>query len=143
MDHKISLHFDPTLYEDINHGLKNEISIFEKKFNVKIDIISLHKPLPEHLDKNEDSKLIDFFTTYDNVFFKQTKYFADSRGSFRFGNPLDSEEFLNGLNLQILIHPIWWIGEGDNKRDRVDWVKKLKFEAVNQNLIESIGFYGK
>ena len=28
LGHNISLHFDPTLYDDINLGLKNEISIF-------------------------------------------------------------------------------------------------------------------
>ncbi len=143
MGHKISLHFDPSIYNDINEGLLYEIDLFQMAFDVKIDIISLHKPLPLYLDKNKDSQLINFSTTYDDKFFKEISYFADSRGSFRFGNPYDSKEFIANKNMQLLIHPMWWFGEGVDKHERVEWVKKIKFDIIEENLRDSIGFYGK
>ena len=42
------------------------------------------------------------------IFLEQYKYFADSRGKWRFGGPLESEEFRQKKNLQILVHPEWW-----------------------------------
>lgn len=36
------------------------------------------------------------------------KYFADSRGRWRYGHPLDSEEFKQGKQLHVCVHPIWY-----------------------------------
>ena len=41
--HKISLHFDPTNYQNLTFFL-TEKNTFEKIFNVKLDIVSIHRP---------------------------------------------------------------------------------------------------
>ena len=89
--HMISLHFDPTIYRQVNEGLKKEIDVFQNLFNVKVEIISLHRPLKNMLG-SENMKILDFRNTYEDLYFKKTKYFSDSRGKFRFGSPFLSNE---------------------------------------------------
>ena len=122
--HKISLHYDPTIYIDKQKSLEQEIKIFEEILNVKVDIISLHRPSPEYLESD-----------------KQIKYFADSRGSFRYGDPLDSIEFKNKKNIQLLIHPFWWVVDSKNKKECVDIVYNKKCLQMKNHFINSIGFY--
>ena len=52
LGHKISIHFDPLIYQNFHQGLSQEIEIFERLFKEKVNIISLHRP-------NE------FFQSYD------------------------------------------------------------------------------
>ena len=72
--HMISLHFDPTIYRQVNEGLKKEIDVFQNLFNVKVEIISLHRPLKNMLG-SENMKILDFRNTYEDLYFKKTKYF--------------------------------------------------------------------
>lgn len=140
--HEISLHFDPTLYNNVNEGLNKEIEIFENIFEEKVSIISLHRPLNNMLG-SKNLKILNFTNTYEDDFFKKTKYFSDSRGQFRYGNPIDSTEFINSQNIQLLIHPIWWIGNGKNVTERLKWFKEFKINTIENNLKNNIDFYGK
>lgn len=108
MGHEISIHFDPSIYNKKNllKGLKQEKKLFESLFNKKIKVISLHRPDQEFVNLN--TKILGLNHTYQNIFKKKITYFADSRNSFRYGNPLKSIEFKNKLSLQISLHPIWW-----------------------------------
>ncbi len=140
--HKISLHFDPTIYENITDGLKKEINIFEQTFNEKVNIISYHRPPKKYLAFG-NKKILNITSTYDDKFFNKTKYFSDSRGRFNYGNPLDSDEFKKGLNIQLLTHPIWWIGGGNNVNERLKWFKKHKIDTIEKSLSDNLDFYGK
>ena len=140
--HKISLHFDPTLYKNAADGLKKEINIFEQTFNEKVDIISYHRPLKEYLG-SDNKKTLNFTNTYEDKFFRFTKYFSDSRGKFGYGNPLNSNEFKKGMNIQLLTHPIWWIGNGNNVNDRINWFKQYKVDMIEKSLEDNLDFYGK
>jgi hypothetical protein len=108
MGHEISVHFDPSIYKrnKILEGLKSEIKIFEYLFNNKIRIISFHRPSKKFINLNK--KIIGVNHTYQDLYKKKIKYFADSRNIFSYGNPLKSIEFKNKLSLQLLLHPIWW-----------------------------------
>lgn len=121
LGHDISIHFDPTLYDDFELGLKKERQDFRNLFNVEINTISLHRPSKFFLECNE---LIDGLKhTYLPEYFQSLKYFADSTGVWRFGHPIHSEEVLNMKSLQILIHPIWWFikAESNIKKLEVFW----------------------
>jgi len=98
LGHTISIHFDFEVGD-----LKKEIDIFESFFDTKIDIISIHRPDLKLLNK------IDFEHTYLPKYFEDIKYFADSTGKFRYGNPTESEEFNKKKSIQLLIHPSWWM----------------------------------
>ena len=139
--HKISLHYDPTIYIDKQKSLEQEIKIFEEILNIKVDIISLHRPSPEYLESDKQIKYFNFPNTYQQLYFKDIKYFADSRGSFRYGDPLDSIEFKNKKNIQLLIHPFWWVVDSKNKKECVDIVYNKKCLQMKNHFINSIGFY--
>lgn len=116
--HRVSLHFDPTLYEDVEQGFNQERRIVEHAFETTIDYVSIHRPSDYFLGNPE--RIAGVTHTYHPKLFQDIKYFADSQGRFRFGHPLESEEFAAGRTIQLLIHPIWW------KHDLPEPVDKLR-----------------
>ena len=109
LGHTVSIHFDPTLYNDIETGLSFERDIFESAFDLKIEIISIHRP-SEYFLGNPDL-ICGIPHTYNPIFFEQVKYYSDSQGIFRYGDPLHSEAFKKKDTIQLLIHPIWWMDD--------------------------------
>ncbi|WP_199118117.1 hypothetical protein [Pedobacter sp. ASV28] len=112
MGHDISIHFDPSIYDDFKEGFIEEITYFKHVFNTEIDIISIHRP--NDFFQNHDEPIANIPHTYQKKYFKDIKYFADSTGAWRFGNPIESEEFSNLHSIHLLTHPIWWFVEGNN-----------------------------
>lgn len=106
MGHKISLHFDPTVYPNLDPFLI-EKTVFEQTFHCDLDVVSIHRP-GIFLDNNN----IDLFgisQTYQDRYFRGMVYISDSGGRDPF-SPL--MEYLAGdrkLGLQLLLHPVWWI----------------------------------
>jgi hypothetical protein len=47
-------------------------------------------------------------------------YYSDSRGSWSYGHPLESEEFKAGKGIQVLTHPIWWYQSKDSPEATVN-----------------------
>ena len=126
--HRISLHFDPVLYgADFIDGFRYEREVFEKTFQTKIEIVSLHRPTGFFLDFDE--KIDDVEHTYQKKYFKDIKYISDSGGNFRFGHPLESEDFALKNSIQLLIHPIWWRSEGETN------IEVLKNHIENRKLL--------
>jgi hypothetical protein len=123
--HNISVHYDFKVGD-----LKKEIDIFESFFDTKINIISIHRPDLTSLNG------IDIEHTYLPKYFKDIKYFSDSGGKFKYGHPMNSEEFKYGKSIQLLIHPVWSISVKSNPIDIMndiiennhnmnkDWFKK-------------------
>ena len=111
LGHKISVHFDFQVGD-----LKKEIDIFESFFDTEVDIVSIHRPNLELVNQ------IDVEHTYLSKYFKDIKYFADSRGRFRFGHPLESKEFQESKSIHLLIHPVWWMSD---KKDVIDIMENI------------------
>ena len=127
LGHKISLHYDIEIYTDPKKELIAEIKIFEDFFNTKIDIISIHRPSKDFL-KNPNN-YFNVPNTYENKYFEQISYFADSGGRFRFGNPLDSPDYKLNHNIQLLTHPIWWTSNLNSVDDILNQlIKRRKSE---------------
>lgn len=116
--HRMSLHFDPTLYHDVESGFERERRIFENAVDTTIEYVSIHRPSDYFLGNPE--QIAGVTHTYHPKLFKETKYFADSQGRFRYGHPLESEEFAEQRTIQLLIHPIWW------KHELAEPVDKLR-----------------
>ena len=111
LGHKVSIHFDSKVGD-----LKKEIDIFESFFETEVEIVSFHRPNLELLDE------IHIEHTYLPKYFKHIKYFADSRGEFRFGHPLKSKEFEKCRSIHLLIHPVWWMSD---KKDIIDILENI------------------
>ena len=117
LGHKISIHFDPLIYQNFHQGLAQEIELFEGLFKEKVEIISLHRP--NDFFKSYDAPIHGVEHTYQSKYFKEIKYISDSTGVFRFGHPFDSEEFAQGKSIHLLLHPIWWIMQGVSNLDKL------------------------
>ena len=141
LGHNISLHFDSQIYEKIQEGLDSEILIFNSLFRENISLISYHRPPSKILENEFLSKKVQ--TTYDKEFFKDIKYFSDSSGVFRYGNPIDSDEFKRKENMQVLIHPIWWVSEGNDRMSKIEWYKDKAQFWIEDNLNDNLNFYAK
>lgn len=107
LGHKISIHFDPVRYRDFEAGLRKEISVFESFFQSEVDLISLHRPNDFFL--SHDKKISGTSHTYQSKYLNNIKYVADSRGSFRYGSPFETDAFRYRKSIHLLIHPIWWM----------------------------------
>lgn len=121
LGHKISLHFDPTVHKSQKSFLI-EKNIFEKIFNVKLDIISIHRPNKFLL--NKESSLFGISHTYQKKYFDELNYISDSAGKEVY-KPL--KNFLkkrNRIGLQLLLHPIWWTIKSKSPTDSLNkWIK--------------------
>ncbi len=128
LGHTISLHFDPTIYADFKIGFDLEKNCFESFFKTQIDIISLHRPNAYFQELNTAINQCDH--TYMKKYFKDILYVADSGGTFRFGHPYETDTFKNKQNIHLLIHPIWWLYEGNNAAEKLKSFYSKKKELL-------------
>lgn len=106
LGHQISIHFDPVVYRNIDVGLEQERNFFESRFGVSTNVVSIHRP-GIFLDDN-NRQLPGCRHTYEDVFFRNMIYLADSAG--RDIRPAIAKLVESPLTrpLHLLIHPIWW-----------------------------------
>jgi len=131
MGHKISMHFDPTVYKDLS-SVEYEKNLFENLFGKKVDIISIHRP--GIFLENNNISLCGIPQTYNDLYFKQMKYISDSGG--RDVLPKISE-YLKGSRekgLHLLIHPIWWVGEGIDATSTLNYWHKKNIDFITSEI---------
>lgn len=110
MGHKFGVHYDSFLIKkhklNFNDNLKLQIKIFENFFDIKIDVISSHRPKLDFEHFN-DKKILN---VYDKNFQKKINYISDSQQVFR--SNID-ELLSSNLNLHLLIHDYTWSKKGE------------------------------
>ncbi|HRJ45036.1 MAG: hypothetical protein KJZ86_22040 [Caldilineaceae bacterium] len=112
MGHRLGLHFDCAAYPDatadqLNAACGKEAALLEDWFGVDVPVVSFHRPTPA-LVGSDGALTAPRLHTYMPLFCGPIHYRADSRGLWRYGEPLDSPAFLAGKPLHLLVHPIWW-----------------------------------
>lgn len=135
LGHCVSIHFDPSIYEDFHKGLQLEVALFQEIFNQDVNIISLHRPNTFFQDLNEPIHGIEH--TYQFKYFKDIKYFADSTGMWRFGHPFESMEFAQQKSLHVLIHPIWWMLESGSNLDKLKRYFNQRVQLLKQDFSDN------
>tara|TARA_B100000427_G_scaffold34558_2_gene25106 strand:- start:2843 stop:3532 length:690 start_codon:yes stop_codon:yes gene_type:complete len=136
LGHNISLHFDLSIYQNPRKGFINEKKIFEDVFDENINIISIHQPTSAFLDNPENYFPIQ--NTYENKLLKKIVYFADSGGSFRYGSPLKSKAFQESKNIQLCIHPVWWMNSKKTVQKTIEEVSKSKSDNFIKHIKSTI-----
>jgi hypothetical protein len=137
LGHRISIHFDLMQYKDVHSGLIQETELFKSYFEDEIDIISIHRPNEDFLSNPEN--FFNIKTSYEKKFTKENiSYFADSGGSFRFGNPIDSLDFRENKNIQLLTHPVWWTLDKGSVNECVESVLKNKNNNMRKHFQKNI-----
>ena len=135
----VSLHFDPTVYQDVQKGLEKEKTIFEQLFDVKVDIISIHRP--DEIFLNDSEKLFGVKHTYEPRYFSEIKYFSDSQGDFKYGHPVFSDAFANLDTIQLLIHPLWWIQNNSSPLDTIEQFLEYRIKKYKEHIAKNCKIY--
>ncbi len=135
MGHVVSLHFDPSIYRDFERGLKMEVEMFERLFQTKIEIVSLHRPSP--FFQQFDAPIAGIEHTYQSRYFRDVKYLSDSTGVWRYGHPFDTPEFAEGRSIHLLIHPIWWVVGGETNLDKLRKYYRQRVDALKADFSEN------
>lgn len=127
LGHDIALHLD----QRSKFHFEKDLCILKNKFpDIRLDIISLHKPI-FNKKKIILSKKVNITTTYDDQFFNDIEYISDSRCNFNY-NKLDNI-LSSSNNLQLLLHPLWWFYKGDSIEEKLFLMYKNRTkEMINK-----------
>lgn len=132
MGHKISLHFDPVAYSNLNSFI-DEKNCFERFFGTTVDIVSIHRPGVFLQNNNQD--LFGIRHTYQNHYFNDMAYISDSGGKSvdeKIANYI-SQRNLHGL--QLLLHPIWWTRESDSPTETINLWRESNASFISKEII--------
>jgi hypothetical protein len=141
LQHYIGLHFDFAKYDNLtisqmSYQIKREIDFLQDFYQVKLDGVSFHRPLS--LDFFSRLELSNYPHSYEPVFVNNFKYLSDSRASWRFGHPLECEEYQQKENMHILVHPIWWNEENVKDTTCIDNLRTVYMESFEQDLYSEL-----
>jgi hypothetical protein len=122
--HTIGLHFDARLYpngaDHLLQGLKEEFDLVEQVAQRKVETFSLHRPQADAFDGTVS--LEGRMDAYAPRYTKQMGYCSDSRGGWHHGEPLDHDAVQSSRGLQLLTHPLWWMGSGGTPQSTLEAV---------------------
>lgn len=118
--HYIGLHVDLSQAKTMRRkqDLCMEQVLLMRSAGVNPCMVSFHRP--GELELSGFSMCEGVTNPYSDALTKQMLYRSDSGGSWRYGHPLESEEFANRKSLNILTHPIWW---NERRQSAVDTLK--------------------
>jgi len=144
LGHKIGLHYDANYLfnpEDIEEKVKTELNCLNQLFNINSNVVSFHQPDSFILENKINFSGI--INTYDKIQFKDVVYFSDSNKKWRLEDPLKIFNSNEYVNVQLLIHPMWWAWS-ENFSTREIWIKTLKKNFNNniKQVVESEGAFG-
>lgn len=115
--HEIGLHFDAAVHFDapetaagdqLNAAVAAEAGVLAALTGRPVTSMSFHRPLPAF--QGRPGRIAGLIHAYQPEFFSDIAYVSDSQGSWRFGHPLDHPALAEGRPLQLLTHPVWWVG---------------------------------
>ncbi|MDR0910252.1 MAG: hypothetical protein LBM77_10865 [Spirochaetaceae bacterium] len=129
LGHCVALHLDKVFYEIPSFAQRShEIFCSWLTFSQK-DIISIHRPGC----LTPDNPLKNVMSTYDDRFVKDMRYFSDSGYKWR-ECPLTSKEFAEGHNIQLLLHPIWWVYDGNTCEQKFEKFLEQRQQILKEEL---------
>ncbi len=152
LGHSIGLHYDQGFDSIRNWSLtqtaaaiEKEAQVLEAQFNTKVTAVSFHQPSSAVLQGNIDTGFR--VNTYDRERLAKFEYHSDSNRQFKLaefakGNIADSVASVHPNNLQLLIHPIWWVY--DDPTTEAVWDKAIysNLQKMQEQLIETERAYG-
>jgi hypothetical protein len=133
MGHEIGLHFDPSVYEDVNKGFRQEVKLIQLLLGDEVSSFATHAPSLHGLYPEFD----DIINAYDKELFSSDNYFSDSRLMFNANIEDIIEKARTGL-VQVLFHPISYYFRDENKAPNIISLYKNIIERFGNNLLEQV-----
>ncbi len=138
LGHEIGLHFDASIGprdgDGIDRAARAECDALEHVTEAPVRIVSFHKPARSLL--GQATRIGGRRHTYEPAYFTEIGYCSDSRGEWRFGHPLDHEAVAAGGALQLLTHPVWWVGAG-SLQERLERFLDRRATTMDRELAEN------
>ena len=120
LGHDIGLHFDAEYYvwDGLQESIDREAEMLNSIFKKTITTVSFHQPNNDIICNN--LKISGFINTYDKQDLKDYAYFSDSNKSwYRSPESIFTDDSLP--QIQLLIHPMWWVNEDPGLSTRDVW----------------------
>ncbi len=142
MGHDIGLHFDAAFTQGEEKSqeewLRFEAHTLSTLANAPVTAFSLHQPTQEMIDaKIEIDGMVN---TYHPEHVKGFEYISDSNRDWR-GKDL-GDMLASGANIQLLIHPMWWMSRAATTQACWDEVIALNFEQAQKQILSTERAYG-
>lgn len=154
--HKIGLHYDQgfdvirnTSLADTKKSINQQANWLEVMLGCEVSAVSFHQPSKALLQENLDCGYR--VNTYDKNRLEGFSYISDSNREFSIWKQAASEksDFLKSLayiyprNIQLLIHPMWWVYNDTKTEDVWNRVLIQNFENMQKQIIETERAFGK
>jgi hypothetical protein len=146
--HYLGLHFDCASYpaetsvDQFQRACQTEASILESWFSTPVQIVSYHRPAPNVL-MGDPRLSLPYLNTYLPLYTKEIRYCSDSRGEWKHGTPLESDAFIRGEPLHVLVHPIWWCSEKTSALPVLNRLLEEKHRVFQGSFKENCTVFGK
>jgi len=141
MGHEIGLHFDFSIYQELDKHLINEKislqkNILENIIRKKIKTISIHRP--GNIGNLKKYKINSLINVYSKKFTKKINYFSDSKGYWKYGYPPALKIFSKDKqSIQLLTHPVWW----NSKKNLTNKSNATQLKSVLEKLYKKNFIY--
>lgn len=139
LGHEIGLHWDSRIYPEdaagVRRSIERDVAMFEDVLGQKVRSASQHNPI--------DSRFVDLsdlfeIEAYSASVREKFAYVSDSAMSWRAHTPWD---VLPGrANLQLLIHPIWWMTPQGTRGDKFAHLKRANADDQNVRLDDMLAY---
>ncbi len=145
LGHRLALHFDCAAYpeasiSELADACRVECEMLERWFGQSVDIVSYHRPSP--LVLTGDARLSHPRPhSYLPLFTKDMHYCSDSRGMWRYGDPLRQAAFRENRPMHLLTHPIWWNDQPVDPRACLDQFLARRALALQTSLAKNCVVY--
>jgi len=122
LGHDIGLHLDLSCLGHFTpeERIKNDCAYLSALFGTRVRVISVHFLGRVSAPPKCGEEII---CTWQEPFMQSIKYFSDSTGAWRYGNPVDSDEYKHGRPLHLNFHPIWW--GSISEQERIEILRRI------------------
>jgi hypothetical protein len=117
LGHEVGLHFDAADIREhdldtLTREVDIECKVLEMLADQPVRAVTFHRPAKWLM--GHAATLSGRIHAYQPRYFEDMGYCSDSTGTFRFHEPLHHPAVIEGKALQLVTHPIWWVGNDQN-----------------------------
>lgn len=119
LGHEVGLHYDTGYYSsaerDLNAAFEADLALLSRLAGTPVVSAAKHNPIDTPASRDLAARVK--FNPYSSAFRKGLKYISDSSMKWREG--CACEHLARGTELQVLLHPLWWLVEGGTLEAKV------------------------
>ena len=138
LGHEVGLHCDAALYPEepaaYRRAVQRDIEALEEITGHKVVSASQHRPNSRSFELGDMIEI----EAYEPRVREKFTYVSDSAMSWRSATPWDL--LSSRKNLQLLIHPVWWMAPGTARKEKFEYLKKDETELQGAKLDAELAY---